>query len=179
MAPRDAEEAPLDATLYPGLRCFVVVNRFRITGLDRYRHKLAAYPGQILAAAAAEFNEEAEETITDAKIITPVDTGNLRNSGTVLPPEFKGMTVLIKYGFGGPAAGYAGFVHEDIVVFGLVPGGGTRNFGPSRFRRFRGGRRKRIFVGQAKYLQTAIDLRRVALPDKFDAGMRRRLRTGR
>jgi len=45
----------------------------------------------------------AEQIMTEAKGQVPVDTGNLRASGHVLPPEWIGNWVLVTLGFGGPA----------------------------------------------------------------------------
>jgi hypothetical protein len=67
----------------------------------------------------------AEQIMTEAKGQTPVDTGNLRASGHVLPPEWIGNWVLVMLGFGGPAgagkgqkkdAGYAVYVHENLAA---------------------------------------------------------------
>ncbi len=67
----------------------------------------------------------AEQIMTEAKAQTPVDTGNLRASGHVLPPEWIGNWVLVTLGFGGPAgkgkgqrkdAGYAVYVHEHLTA---------------------------------------------------------------
>lgn len=153
------------------------VSRIRLRNLDRFRTELSAIPSQILQAAAAQFTEEAEETITDAKTtLVPKDTGNLANSGTVLPPEFQGLSVTVRYGFGGPAASYAFWVHELTDIFGLTPGGGSRTTSPRRFRRVRGKRVERKFVGQAKYLETAIDDRAPGRRERLAAGIRRKLR---
>ena len=51
--------------------------------------------------------------MTDSKTnYVPVDTGNLRNSGTVLPPVMKGKTIEVTLGYGGSATPYAVVVHE-------------------------------------------------------------------
>ena len=62
--------------------------------------------------------------MTDAKLQTPVDTGNLRASGHVTEPEIVNDSWLtVTLGFGGPAGsgsgqnqdvGYAVYVHEDL-----------------------------------------------------------------
>ena len=67
----------------------------------------------------------AEQIMTEAKGQVPVDTGNLRASGHVLPPEWIGNWVLVTLGFGGPAGagkgqrkdvGYAKHVHENLTA---------------------------------------------------------------
>jgi len=97
-------------------------------------------------AVAAGLYQEAEATMTDAKVLTPVDTGNLRASGHVALPVIDGPVVSIVLGFGGPAGsgnhagqtnpedvGYAVWVHERVEVHHPV--------------------------GQAKFLETAIQQR--------------------
>jgi hypothetical protein len=44
----------------------------------------------------------------------PVDTGALRSSGHVTEPAASPSGVSITLGYGGPAAGYAIFVHENL-----------------------------------------------------------------
>ena len=56
-----------------------------------------------------------EAVMKRAKDLTPVDTGTLRNSGTVNQPEIEGNQVSVTIGFGGAAAPYAVFVHEDMT----------------------------------------------------------------
>lgn len=154
----------------------MILPRWRLKGLDRFRRGLRRRREEILQAAGAACYEEASETISDAQVITPVDRGNLRASAFVLPPEYRGATVTVRFGFGGPAAPYAVHVHEDVRVFGLRPGGGARNFGRGRFRRYRGGRRRRKFVGQAKYLSTAIRNRAQGRAGRVARGITRGLR---
>jgi hypothetical protein len=60
---------------------------------------------------------EAEAIMADAKELTPVDTGNLRASGHVRPPVLDGGQVTVTMGFGGAAAPYALYVHEDLRTF--------------------------------------------------------------
>src|SRR6266550_1314015 len=79
-------------------------------------------------AFAAELYASAEEVMTRAKELTPVDTGNLRASGHVQQPKVEAGIVTLELGFGGPAGagnvgdsnsqevGYALYVHEDLNV---------------------------------------------------------------
>lgn len=80
-------------------------------------------------ALASGMYEEAEGTMTLAKTLTPVKTGNLRGSGHVSLPEINGPVVELTMGFGGPAGsgnhggetnaenvGYAVYVHERVEL---------------------------------------------------------------
>jgi hypothetical protein len=68
-------------------------------------------------AAGAALYVEAEIEMTEAKQRTPVDTGALRGSGYVNPPQYRGREITVEMGFGGPAAPYAVHVHEDLDAF--------------------------------------------------------------
>lgn len=67
------------------------------------------------ALESAMFLEQ-EAVIAAAKERTPVDTGVLRASGTVLPPKVRGSRVEVEAGFGGAAQDYAVAVHERMGV---------------------------------------------------------------
>jgi hypothetical protein len=86
----------------------------RFEGMDELRRKLAAAGPLALQALAAGMVEEQEQVITAAKQRTPVDTGTLKGSGTVLPPKFSGSRAEVVAGFGGAAQDYAIVVHEDL-----------------------------------------------------------------
>jgi hypothetical protein len=71
----------------------------------------------------------AEQVMTRAKELCPVDTGTLRSSGHVADPKGTGSAVELTLGFGGPAGsgnhggqtnardcGYADYVHEDLAA---------------------------------------------------------------
>jgi len=55
---------------------------------------------------------EAELIMTESKKQVPVDTGTLRSTGYVDPPETQKDLVEVELGYGGPAAPYAVDVHE-------------------------------------------------------------------
>lgn len=62
---------------------------------------------------------EAESIMTASKrYYVPVDTGSLRNSGTVTPPTESGNTVSVTLGYGGASAPYAAIVHEKPKAWG-------------------------------------------------------------
>lgn len=73
----------------------------------------------------------AEQIMTEAKRITPWDTGNLRNSGHVTLPKWENTWCYVTLGFGGPAGsgkgqnkdvGYAVYVHEVLTARHKAPG---------------------------------------------------------
>ena len=67
---------------------------------------------QEMARAVYEFAQG--EVLPVAKERTPVDYGILRDSGVVEQPQIKGNVISVKIGFGGGAAHYAIYVHEDL-----------------------------------------------------------------
>ena len=83
-----------------------------ITGQAQLNRALRRAGPLALAALAQAAVEEQEAMITEAKQQTPVETGTLRASGTVLPPKVSGTGVTVDAGFGGGASHYAIFVHE-------------------------------------------------------------------
>ena len=76
--------------------------------------KAAQAEGLAIKALESAMFLEQEAVIAAAKEKTPVDTGVLRGSGTVLPPKVSGTQVTVESGFGGAAAGYAVAVHERL-----------------------------------------------------------------
>lgn len=79
--------------------------------------RLKALGPSYRGAAAAALYAEAEIELTEARRRTPVDTGALRQSGLVEEPTIKGDAIAVRIGFGGPAAPYAVYVHEDLHAF--------------------------------------------------------------
>ena len=79
----------------------------------------------IKAAVGAALYQEGELIMTDAKELTPVDTGALRSSGFVEQPKQQGNVTTVQLGFGGvatklnektgePTTSYGLIVHEDL-----------------------------------------------------------------
>lgn len=64
------------------------------------------------ALAKAVF-AEANSVLNESKKIVPVDTGALKSSGRVEPPQITGGGVSVQITYGGAAAPYALIVHED------------------------------------------------------------------
>ena len=127
---------------------------FKITfkGADALVRRFKELAARLPIAIESALVREAEETITEAKLITPVDEGVLRASGHVQQPKRDGPRVSVEAGFGGPAAPYALFVHEDLTAHHPV--------------------------GQAKFLEVPVNKRRGSfagrLAARVDAALGRR-----
>ena len=93
---------------------------FTIRGIDQVNRNLQLIDGQILDAVAKALEAEGEIEMTKAKRRTPVKTDVLRASGHVLPVQRKGREMTVTLAFGGPAIGYAVYVHENLEAFHKV-----------------------------------------------------------
>jgi allophanate hydrolase subunit 2 len=85
-----------------------------IKGLDKLDKQLGLLVQELPHAVGRALRAEAEIEMTEAKRRTPVDTGALRDSGTVEGPDSDG---VVRMYFGGPSAPYAVVVHEDLEAF--------------------------------------------------------------
>jgi hypothetical protein len=86
-----------------------------INGLDRvqsYMHKLYIKANAPVLVANALY-QGSEIIMTRAKKKTPVDTGFLRSTGSVDPPEVRKGRAFVNLGF---EAFYALYVHEDLTA---------------------------------------------------------------
>lgn len=119
----------------------------RVIGLGSFKNKLNKLGDGASNIAATVLYQESEKIVTDAKRLTPVLTGDLRNSGFVRPPHVQKSGVSIELGFGGAAAPYAVFVHERVDI-------------PHK-------------VGQAKYLETAFVARKDAVVVRLSEELKR------
>jgi len=90
--------------------------RIRITGLQKTQRILDGLGNRAPKEFGGALFREGERIMGKAKSPenVPVDTGNLRASGFVELPVFRGVNPSVELGFGGPAAGYAVFVHENL-----------------------------------------------------------------
>lgn len=87
-----------------------------IVGLDAFLVKLGVLGAKAATVGGAALYREAEGIMNTAKGLTPVDTGALRASGHVNPPDVSGGKVSVELGFGGAAEAYAVYVHEMTWV---------------------------------------------------------------
>jgi hypothetical protein len=83
-------------------------------GMGSFLARCKKDPETVLRVTEQELYATANNIITDAKQLTPVDTGALRSSGHVQLPTVVDGHVEVKMGFGGPAVSYATYVHEDL-----------------------------------------------------------------
>lgn len=82
--------------------------------LDNVIRTYAAAPEKFMPHLVLSMNELSEELLARALPITPMSTGVLRSSGTVLDPIIEPNRVTTGVGFGGAASAYAGWVHENL-----------------------------------------------------------------
>lgn len=94
--------------------------KVQFTGVGEMERKLRNVLKGFLPEVSKALFEEAQIEMAEAKRRTPVDTGDLRGSGFVSKPEYNGRTVSVGMNFGGPAAPYAIYVHEDLEAFHRV-----------------------------------------------------------
>ncbi len=131
----------------------------KFEGLEKALNELGSFTDKVILALESALFIEGEQTIAEAKMITPVDEGVLRASGFVQLPERDGDKVFVDIGFGGPAGtgnhggetndddvGYAIIQHEDLTFFHTV--------------------------GQAKYLEVPLNKRKVG----YSARMAKRIK---
>lgn len=132
-------------------------------GFDKFQRALKQRKQDVIQATAAALYMEAEELMTAAKRLTPVDTGALRKSAHARLPVIDKDKVEVEAGFGGPAGsgntggetnsedvGYAVRVHENLEA--------------------------RHIVGQAKYLEKPFDERKATFGERFTQRVLRRLK---
>jgi hypothetical protein len=102
---------------------------------------MSKYKDKATSVIAPALYQEAEAIMTQAKMLTPVDTGALRASGHVRRPVVSAQSVSVTLGFGGTAAPYAVYVHEDLT--------------------------KRHPVGQAKYLEQPFNAAKQSMAERI------------
>ncbi len=93
-----------------------VAKSFEVSGFGELRRALDRAGDLAQQALESAMFEEMSRVISDAQSLTPVDTGALRSSGTVLRPRTQGTRTEVTAGFGGAASAYAVVVHERMGV---------------------------------------------------------------
>lgn len=115
---------------------------FKLLGLERFKLATRKKGKAIIRGLERGLVKEAEGVMTISKqAYVPVEFGTLKNSGFVDKPKRRGRRVVIELGFGGPAAPYAIFVHEDLLAFHTV---GEAKYLEKPLRRARRGMAERL-----------------------------------
>jgi len=128
-----------------------ILSGMTLEGTEELLSAINAFDGLARQKLAVVLYRRAEEIMTEAKGLTPVDTGNLKASGHVQKPVITDSGVSVTLGFGGPAAPYALPVHERLDV--------------------------RHRIGQAKFLETPMLAAAKTLEATLAAALRAELRT--
>lgn len=98
---------------------------FIINGLDEFKRNLEERIKAAQKAAAAGLYAHANNVMTEAKELSPVDTGVMRGSGYVTIPE-ENSNPVVEVGFGGASEAYVVKQHEDQSL--NHPDGGEAKF---------------------------------------------------
>ena len=122
----------------------------KVSGFRELKKALKAQGQRAEQSLAAALSAEGERIMAEAKRLCPVDTGTLRSTGHVQKPVIRRGSIEVTLGFGGPAAPYAVFVHENLNVHHTV--------------------------GQAKYLEKPLNDAARGFAERLAAEVRRRSR---
>jgi hypothetical protein len=127
--------------------------------LPKFRKALEKYGHGATLAAAGALYREAQRIITTSKAgFVPVDSGALRSSGFVEPPQITGHQISVTMGFGGSAGrGNQGETNDRDVGYALVVHE-VQVFHP---------------VGQSHYLSVPLRAALVDMDDRLAADIRR------
>lgn len=120
----------------------------KVSGFRELKKALKEQGQRAEKSLAAALYAEGERIMAEAKRLCPVDTGTLRSTGHVQKPVIRRGSIEVTLGFGGPAAPYAVFVHENLNVHHTV--------------------------GQAKYLEKPLNDAARGFVERLAAEVRRR-----
>jgi hypothetical protein len=146
-----------------------------VVGLQELINKLGSVAGdELRTEIGGELYKFGEEVMTESKLVVPVLTGTLMNTGHVDPPVQSGASTSVILGYGGPAAPYALYVHEALE--GATPPSPNWSW------------TKAVAAGKAiqwtrpgsgpKYLETPLKAKQHELPDRIRAVVMRALKKG-
>jgi len=90
--------------------------KINIKGIDKLVKAIRQAGDRGESEIGAGIFQEGEQIMTESKGIVPVLTAALKDSGIVEKPVRQGNTITVTLGYGGPAAQYAIFVHEDLTA---------------------------------------------------------------
>ena len=88
---------------------FIKMSLLGLENLEKVAKRAAAAD----AVIAKQMYTEATTVLNESKRIVPVDTGALKGSGRVERPQVKPGDISVEISYGGAAAKYAWYVHED------------------------------------------------------------------
>ena len=94
-------------------------SKAKLLGVEKMSQKMTQLAAKVPGKAGAALYAEALIEQAESMQRTPVDTGALRASHITTHPErsIGGGTISVTIQVGGPAAGYALAVHEDMEAF--------------------------------------------------------------
>lgn len=95
--------------------------RFDVIGLDRLVRNLTLGGMAAAKAGAAGLARTANVIFDQSQEEVPRDTGTLARSGQVSNPRLEGYNAVVEISYGGPAAEYALWVHENLEAYHVPP----------------------------------------------------------
>lgn len=96
---------------------------FQLKNIKKFNKKLNKIQQRMMGTVLEKhLFQEGEGIMAQSKEMVPVNVGTLRSSGHVQLPKRTVNQVSVTMGYGGPAAGYAVKVHEDMQAFHKVGG---------------------------------------------------------
>jgi hypothetical protein len=117
-----------------------------VTGAKEMRDKLTELGKKAVPVFMEAMKEFADVEMAEMKRRVPVDTGALKDSGTVDPPRIEGRNIKVGMHFDEP---YALVVHEDLEAFHAV--------------------------GEAKYMESVLNESKRYFEDRVIATVKRKL----
>ena len=106
---------------------------FEVTGIAELQQRLQALAAEVTPLMAIALQQQGESIWEASQALVPVDTGALRESGTVSDAAISGLVASVEISYGVPGTGfartpseYAIKVHEDTTM--RHPRGGQSHF---------------------------------------------------
>jgi hypothetical protein len=93
------------------------MNGGKVLGVAQMTTRLKSLAAKFPDRVGAAIYQEAQIEKTEAQRRTPVEFGTLRASAMVSPPRRSGRNISVTISFGGAAAAYAVYVHENLDAF--------------------------------------------------------------
>lgn len=98
----------------------------QINGLVKALRNIRASRDGVLPATGRALKAEAETVMVLSQRLVPVDTGDLRDTGTVDEPQVANDEVRVAMRYGNSTVDYSVYVHEDLSA--RHPRGGQAKF---------------------------------------------------